>query len=335
MKNVVVLGAAHPHIFGLAKTAASLEGFKVTCVYDQDAQVRDAAAAKLGVPAVADLDKALADKPVLALVGAVPTYRAELCARAAQAGAGVLVDKPLALTHADLDDLIKRVTAAGKPLSVYYPYRGSAPVLAAKAAVEQGRIGKLVRVMSFGPHKLNAPTRPDWHWTRKGNGGALIDIGAHHFDLCHWLAGGKPSVVTAMHANFDQPSHKEFQDIAQAQIRFDNGVLGHVEVDWINPTAMKNFGDTRVWLAGTKGKIEIRMGDEKSVLLYNDQVAGEKLDESAFVADEAWDQKLMLELAAGRQGVVSLSDIWTTSRLSLCAFESAEKGSTPVNVPGK
>lgn len=334
MKNVVILGAAHPHIYGLAKTAQGIKDFNVTGVYDADPATRAEAAAKIGVPAFDDLGKALADKPALALMGAVPTDRAALCTAAANAGTAVLVDKPLALTHATLDTLKKAVAASGKPLSVYYPYRGSPQVLAAKAAIEAGQIGKLVRVMSFGPHKLNATTRPAWHWTAAGNGGALIDIGAHHFDLCHWIAGGKPIMVTAMHANYDQPSHKEFQDLAQANVQFDNGVMGHVEVDWINPTAMKSFGDSRMWFAGTKGKIEIRLGDEPSIRLWNDKVAGEDIALPADVTDDSWLETLMIDLANGRQGAVPLEDIWTTSRLSLCAFDSAQKGSTPVTVQG-
>jgi predicted dehydrogenase len=331
MSNVVILGAAHPHIFGLAKTAKGIEGLNIVGVYDADEATRNEAAEKIGVPAFANLNELLSCKPVLALVGAVPTYRAELCATACEAGASVLVDKPLALTHASLDNLKARVTKAGRPLSVYYPYRGYPMVLAAKAAVARGQIGQLVRVMSFGPHKINAPTRPAWHWTREGNGGALIDIGAHHFDLCHWLAGADPVYVSAMHANHSQPQHPEFQDIAQAQVRFANGVLGHVEVDWINPTAMKNFGDTRIWLAGTKGKIEIRLGDETSALLWNDQVAGQPVDQTE-QTDENWLRKQMVDLAQGKQGDVPLRDVWTTSRLSLCAFDSAINNSAPVKV---
>lgn len=334
MKNVVILGAAHPHIFGLAKTAQSIKDFNVIGLYDADPATRDTAAAKIGVPAITELAKALEGKPALALMGAVPTNRAELCTAAANAGTAVLVDKPLALTHAALDTLIKAVTASGKPLSVYYPYRGSPMVLAAKAAIEKGAIGKLVRVMSFGPHKLNAATRPAWHWTAAGNGGALIDIGAHHFDLLHWIAGSKPKTVTAMHANYDQPSHKEFQDLAQAQVLFDNGVMGHVEVDWINPAAMKSFGDTRAWFAGTKGKIEIRLGDEPSVRIWNDKVSGDALEVPATASDESWLATLMVDLANGKQGAVPLQDIWTTSRLSLCAFDSAQKNSQPVQVQG-
>ena len=330
MSNIVILGAAHPHIYGLAQTAGQIESFNLTGIYDADPAIRQEASQKIGIKAFDSLEDALASKPALALMGAVPTDRAQLCTAAANAGAAVLVDKPLALTHEALDNLIAAVKQSGKPLSVYYPYRGHPMVLAAKAAVEAGKIGRLVRVMSFGPHKLNPATRPAWHWTAAGNGGALIDIGAHHFDLTCWLAGGKPDFVTAMHANYDQPSHAEFQDLAQAQVRFQNGVMGHVEVDWLNPTAMKNFGDSRIWLAGTKGKIEIRAGDTQSIQLWNDQVAGQDLPIED--SGENWLKNLMLDLAQGKQGAIPLADIWTTSRLSLTAFDSAQQQSQPVKV---
>lgn len=329
--KVVVLGTDHPHVFALAEAARDGEKTELVGVYDADAAQRSTATDKLGVAGFASVDEALAAEPALVLIGAVPSERAKLAQAAVEAGAAVLVDKPLALNEAALTSLQSAVAQHGKPVIVYYPYRGDGLVLAARRAIEAGRIGKLVRIFAAGPHKLNAPTRPGWHWTRAGNGGALIDIGSHHADLCCWIAGASPTWLSATHDNFSQPDHPEFQDFAQGQMRFPDGTLAHLEVDWLNPASMKHFGDTRFWFQGTRGKIELRLGDEKSGYLWTNEVAQQPLTPAEIDMD-AWTQQLVDDLATGQPPAIPQDEVWRTSRVTLSLFASAERGGEPITL---
>lgn len=326
MAKAVILGTAHPHIFGIAASAKKVAGLELAGVYDEDATRRAASAQKLGVPAIDTLEQALSLGAKVALIGAVPSGRAALAAAASRAGAAVLVDKPLAVTFDALEKVKQAVASGGKPVIVYYPYRGHAQVLAARAALKAGRIGKLVRVFSSGPHKLNAPNRPDWHWSRQHNGSLLIDIGSHHVDLCCWLAEGDPNYIAAVQGNFSQPGHPEFRDFGQAQLRFPNGVLAHVEVDWLNPVSMKYFGDTRVWLQGTEGKIELRMGDEVSATIWTPTAAAQPLDVSAYQSVDHWDEQLIRDLMEGNPTSITQDEVWRASKVTLLADASAEAG---------
>lgn len=328
--KVVVLGTDHPHVFGMANKVKQMSGAELVGVYTADAKQRVEAAERLETPELASVEEALAQEPTLVLIGAVPSDRAELARKAVEAGANALVDKPLALTHASLDDLRQAQQASGKQVIVYYPYRLNPLTRAARKLLEEGRIGKLVRIFAAGPHKLNAPGRPDWHWTRAGNGGALIDIGSHHFDFCCWIAGETPNWLCATHTNLSQPHHPEFQDFAQAQMRFPSGALAHVEVDWLNPGSMKNFGDTRFWLQGTAGKIELRLGDEKSACLWTEEVAAEPIE--PLTEDADGDLRMIEDLLANRPSEIPQTDVWRTSELTIHAFESAEQGGRPMEL---
>ncbi len=332
MKNVVILGTAHPHIYALADSIKKRADAKLVSVYDSDPARAKIISDKIGVPVANTVEEALSCKPALMMTAAVPNERAKLVEASLAAGANVLVDKPLAVTSADLEVVIKAQKKYGKAVMVYYPYRGYAHTVAAKAAVDAGRIGKLVRVFSAGPHKLNAAGRPSWHFSKEQNGGALIDIGSHHFDACLWLAGAKPSTVSAMHANIDQPTHKGFQDFAQAQVRFSNGVMGHVEVDWLNPVSMRNFGDTRMWIQGTTGKIEIRLGDTQSAEIWTSETAQQPLDLTGMPTITEWDDALLSALLHDGKMPITQEEIWETSRLSLAAFDSAVDGGVPVKL---
>jgi predicted dehydrogenase len=333
MSKIVILGVAHPHIFGMTEHAKQAKGHEVAGVFDPDPALRRAAAEKMKLPEIDSLDRALALRPALAIMAAVPGERAAMVERCLAAGVPVFVDKPLVFSHQGLDRLIAAVKQHRKPVTTFYPYRGDPHVLAAKAMLDSGAIGKLVRVMSCGPHKLNPPTRPAWHWTAAGNGGALLDIGSHHADLCCFFAGEAPSWVSAQHGNFDQPAHQEFQDFAQAQFRFPSGAMGHLEVDWLNPVSMKNFGDTRIWLQGAKGKIEIRHGDESTAHYWTEKVAGAALDTGGRPSMDEWTVKLIEDLAGGGPGLIPQEDVWRASRATLHAFESAQAGGRPVPIP--
>ncbi len=115
MHRAVVLGTAHPHIFGMAETAKAVKGMQLVGVYDDDAGRLAEAAKKMGVPALKTLDEALACKPALTLIGAVPSDRAMLAERSIAAGAAAFVDKPIAVTRPALDTLMKAQKRHGTP----------------------------------------------------------------------------------------------------------------------------------------------------------------------------------------------------------------------------
>lgn len=330
MQQVVLLGAAHSIAFKMARGVEQSRSLKLFGVYDENAALRNEAAQRLGVPAIAEIDTALACTPAIALVGSVPAQRAGLAQRALESGAAAIVDNPLALTHDALDQLIAAVDKYDRPVVTYQPGRGNPMVLAAWDAYQAGRIGDLVRVFVNGPHKIRPAKRSHWHWTRTGNGGILIDIGGHSFDFCCWFAGAEPDTITAFHANHNWPQHPEFQDFSQATIRFTNGVLANVEQDWLAVDAMQSFGDARLWLQGTKGKIELYMGDQTLAKIWTHETAGEDLDLSPYPGVDAWTVKLIEDLAAGHDGNIRQHQVWHPTRAALLALDSAQQGGAPV-----
>ena len=325
MDKAVLLGAAHSIAFKMSRAAHSSSRVELVGVYDENTVLRDAASEGLEVPGFRSLDEALGTGPSVALVGSVPAQRAELARRALEAGAAVLIDNPSVLTHEALDGLMTAVERSGRSVVTYQPARGEPLMLAARSAFDAGRIGDLVRVFANGPHKISVGKRKAWHWTRAGNGGILIDIGGHGFDTCCWFADADPETISAVHANTCWPRHPEFQDFGQARIRFSNGVLANIEVDWLTADSMKTYGDARLWLQGTKGKIEVTMGDQVSAKIWTDEAAGADLDLPTSKGD-AWTVHLIEDLAAGHDCAILQHEVWRPARAALLAFESAEAG---------
>ena len=329
MFRTVILGAAHQHVFKIAQFAQACGEASLVGVYDEDPEVLQAAAERLAIPAISTVEKALASGPQIVLIGAVPCRRAELAQKAVARGAAVLVDKPTVVTHESLQKLMAAVERYKKPVITYFPYRGEPYVRAAKAALERGRVGKLVQVAYSGPLSMKAQRRPAWHWTRADNGGILIDIGSHGMDLCCWIAGQDPVWISAVHHNFTQPQHPEFQDFAQAQIRFGQGQFAHVQVDWLAGTGSQ----TRVSIQGTEGRIELGLGREGFGRICTSKPAAEELDISSLPPVDQWASQLIEDMALGRPCAIKQKDVWRACRASLCAFDSAQLQGSPVSPP--
>ncbi len=328
--KVIVLGVAHPHIYRIASHVQDSQRLTLIGVYDIDSEAARAGAERLGVPRVASLDEAMADEPALALIGAQPEDRVDLAVACLEKGVSALVDKPLALTTEDLSRLRAAADRSSARVMCYYPLRAVPLIRQAVAVVEAGQIGTVTRVSAGGALKLRPEARPAWHFTREGNGGILIDMGAHYFDLCCWVAGSKARDVSASHVNRTQPAHQEFQDAAQACIQFDNGVLGQVDVNWLLQDSAEK-GEVRMSILGTEGRVEIRVGDETSGRLWNHTTAGEDLQPGNVDAD-AWGIALVEALAFSKPTQITQEQVFLASEVALRAFDSAEATAVEVVV---
>ena len=90
--------------------------------------------------------------------------------------------------------------------------------------------------------------------------------------------------------------------------------------------SLKVFGDARVWLQGSRGKIEIYFGDEIRSGIWTSELAGEPLDTTPYCSDDQWTATLIEALAAGDDCDYAQRDVWQVSQACLHAFDSAQAG---------
>ncbi len=144
-------------------------------------------------------------------------------------GKHVLVEKPMALSITDADEMIKISKEKKVKLGVCYQNRFSPPILKLKEAIENERFGQLIngttRILwnRDKDYYLKAPWRKDW----KLGGGALINQCIHHIDLLQWMMNSKVESLFAQTDTFF--SNMQAEDFAAIIIRFKNGTIGIVE----------------------------------------------------------------------------------------------------------
>jgi len=110
----------------------------------------------------------------------------------------VFVEKPLALTLDEADRLIARARQSDRRIVVGFNLRKHRLIEQARKFVQEGAIGKIETIRSCWTSAIRYRRElPDWRNSRELGGGALFEIGVHHFDLWRFLLD---SEVASIHA---------------------------------------------------------------------------------------------------------------------------------------
>ena len=165
----------------------------------------------------------------------------------------VVVEKPMALTLSDADEMIRVCDEHGVKLFVIKQNRYNIPVIKLRQALDAGRFGKLVMgtVRVRWSRDQAYYDRDAWRGTWAMDGGVFTNQASHHIDLLEWMLG-EPVSVFAKSAT--QLVNIETEDTGMAIIKFKNGALGLVEATTaVRPRDLEGS----ISILGEKGSVEI------------------------------------------------------------------------------
>lgn len=233
---------------------SKVDGLELAAVCDVVESRAKEAGEKWQVPWFTSYEKMLADVACDAVSIATPSgLHPAHGILAATAGKHVISEKPMAITLASADALVKACDDAGVHLFVVKQNRLNATVQLVKRALDKGRFGRL-----FLANTTVHWTRPQsyydqapWRGTWEFDGGAFMNQASHYVDLMQWLVGPVESVIakTATLAR-----RIEAEDTGAAVLKFRNGALGVIEVTML--TYPKNL-EGSFTLIGEKGTVKV------------------------------------------------------------------------------
>lgn len=182
-----------------------------------------------------------------------------------RAGANVIVEKPIALSLKEADEMIAVSKECGVLLAANHQLRFGQTVRALKAEVESGKFGKLFHgTVQIRRNRNKAYfDAGKWRGTWAQDGGALMNQCIHYTDLLQWIIG---SDVDEVFAYTDRLAHPyiEAEDLGLAVVKFKNGAYGMIE-GTVN-VYPKNLSDSMA-LFGETGTVSLEgkaLDDEKA-----------------------------------------------------------------------
>ncbi|MBI5289093.1 MAG: Gfo/Idh/MocA family oxidoreductase [Chloroflexi bacterium] len=139
------------------------------------------------------------------------------------------MEKPLAATLEEGERLRDLAAAAGVPLTVGHIERFNPAVIELKRRLDAGELGRVYQVharrLGPFPHRVR-------------DVGVVLDLAPHDIDVMRFLLG---SEVIRVQAETEQRIATEHEDMLAGVLRFANGVVGVLDVNWLTPTKIREL----------------------------------------------------------------------------------------------
>jgi 1,5-anhydro-D-fructose reductase (1,5-anhydro-D-mannitol-forming) len=203
------------------------QGSALVAVMRRDRARAEDFARRHNVPRVhARADELIADPDVDAVyVATPPSSHCELSLRVAAAAKPCLVEKPMALGHAECIRMVEAFRSAAVPLWVAYYRRALPRYLAVRDLLAAGAIGPVTSMHVEVTDRLATPGEAAaWRFDPAiAGGGLLLDVGSHCVDLIDYLLGEIVEVAGfAVNTGGAYPA----EDVTAASFRTSGGVVG-------------------------------------------------------------------------------------------------------------
>lgn len=247
-------GRISPNHIGAAKN----NGLEFVAMCDILPEAMEEKSARFGLEAVrryTDYREMLErEKPELVAIATESGKHAAIALDCIDAGCNVIIEKPIALSIADADAVIRAGKEKGVVVCANHQNRFNNSIRYIRRALEEGRFGKL----SHGAAHIrwnrgrDYYTQAPWRGTWAQDGGCLMNQCIHNIDLLRWMMGDEVEEVMAYTDQLMHP-YLEAEDLGLAIVRFANGSYGLIE--GTTNTFPRNLEET-LYLFGEKGTVK-------------------------------------------------------------------------------
>jgi predicted dehydrogenase len=207
-----------------------LEGVELVAVADPVEANRDKVERRFGVRAYADHRHMLeAERPDLVTIAVPSVLHRSVALDAIAAGVNLLIEKPLAITSAEGQEIIDAAARAGVRLAVGHVERFNPAVTELKKRIEAGDLGPVFMVYSRRHSPFPA---------RITDVGVVLDLATHEVDVLSYLFD---SPIVSVSAETNRRVHPTHEDMLLGLLRFGSGMLGVLDINWVSPVKAREL----------------------------------------------------------------------------------------------
>lgn len=178
-----------------------------------------------------DYQKMLSNiQPELCAITTESGKHARIAMDCINSGANIIIEKPIALSLNDAEEIIQLGRSKGKKICACHQNRFNKSIQKIRNAIESGQFGRLFHGTAHirWNRELEYYKQASWRGTWAQDGGALMNQCIHNIDLLRWMMGDD---IIEVYAYTDQLAHPyiEAEDLGVAIMRFANGSYGIIE----------------------------------------------------------------------------------------------------------
>jgi UDP-N-acetylglucosamine 3-dehydrogenase len=291
-----------------ARVLTELPTVELVAVADTNPDTAQEIAGKYSVKYFADYRQLLEEEKPEAVCIVVPTALHEEVATAAlDAGAHVLVEKPIAATLEEGQRLIRFAQQKNRQLMIGHIVRFNPATQLLKQKLQNGDLGRIFQIncRRVGPFPA-----------RIRDVGVVVDLAPHDIDVMRFLTDQDPIRVFA---ETEQRIHTDHEDLLMGMLRFPAGVIGSLEINWLTPKKIRE-----ILVLGERGLFRVDDLTQDLFFFENAEANGDLW--SALSVIKGVSEGQMVRFAVQRQEPL---------KAELQAFIQAIQDDTPVPVSGE
>jgi len=234
------------------------------------------------------------------------TLHKKVALDAIEKGINILIEKPIADTIENADEVIKAARENRVKLMVGHVERFNPAIIKLKELIDNGLLGNVVSISA----KRVGPYNP-----RIRDVGIIVDLGTHDIDIMSYLYGEK---IKEVYASAGTVVHSH-EDHAIITLNFHNGGSGVIDTNWLTPHKVRNLT-----VIGSKGIAEVNCIEETLRIFDQEWIRDAKIEKEEplklellhFIDCVQHDKK---PLVSGEEGKHALE-------VAIAAMESARTG---------
>jgi len=270
-------------------------------------------------------DELLADPDVHVIYNPLPNnMHTEWTVKAMRAGKHVLCEKPLALTLAEVDEMIAVSKETGKIVTEAFMYRHHPLTLKVQEIIASGILGKLQLIKGSFTFTLNR--KGNYRFIKEMGGGSIWDVGCYPINYARMIVGEEPLEVFGWQVQGQGGADETFV----GQMKFPNGVLVQFDSSFVLPR--RRFME----IVGSEGSLQIPNpfnpeGDCEVTLVRDGADKRIKINERDLYQGEVEDICDCIEF--NKKPLISLNDSRGNIEAILSLIRSAETSKTVIIQP--
>jgi predicted dehydrogenase len=291
-----------------ARVYSEIPDAELVAVADTNLAVAQEASARIGGKVYTSYQEMLSAENLDAVSIAVPSaLHAEAALAALDAGVHVLIEKPIASTIAEAEEIIRQSRKSNRQVMVGHIVRFNPAMQVLKHKLDHGDLGRIYQITCrrIGPFPA-----------RIRDVGVVIDLAPHDIDLMRYLLGADPIRI---YAETQQRIHTEHEDLLLAFMKFPEGAAGSLEINWLTPNKVRE-----VLVLGERGLF--RIDDLTQDLYFYENAQANAITWSALQTLKGVSEGSMIRYPLQR---------FEPLKAELKAFLHAIESGTPVPVSGE